>query len=113
VKRPRDSSTPSPLERAGSGENSAPGRLLRQPIEALPDTHRQVFFLQEIEKFELRETAKILNIKTFSIMANLHRARMLPQKIPRTTIDHNRSAGTWISRTSFFAIIALEPPSHC
>jgi len=49
--------------------------LIRREIDALPDTHRTVLVLRDLEEMSTEETAKALGISTNAVKLRLHRAR--------------------------------------
>lgn len=49
--------------------------LVRRCIELLPDDHRIVLILRDIEELDTRETAEILHATPGSVKTRLHRAR--------------------------------------
>jgi RNA polymerase sigma-70 factor (ECF subfamily) len=50
-------------------------QLVRAAIDRLPDTHRTVLLLRDIEELSTEETAEILGISTTAAKLRLHRAR--------------------------------------
>jgi len=54
--------------------------LLRQAIADLPENHRNVILLRDIEEMDVRETAGALGISEGAVKVRLHRARALLQK---------------------------------
>ena len=57
------------LERAENRE------LVRQQIDALPDSYRTVLVLRDIEGLDTEETAKMLGLSVNATKIRLHRAR--------------------------------------
>lgn len=51
--------------------------LLRQSIEALPETYRTVYVLAEIEGLAHQEIAAILDLTVATVKTRLHRARLI------------------------------------
>ena len=51
-------------------------RAVREAIEALPDSHRTVLLLRDIEGFDTERTAQELGIKPGAVKTRLHRARL-------------------------------------
>jgi hypothetical protein len=49
--------------------------MVRESIERLPDTHRTVLLLRDIEELDTDETAKLLGISPNAVKTRLHRAR--------------------------------------
>ena len=68
------SSTPDPEQQASSAEIR---KLLEESIEALPDSHRTVFVLREIEEMSTEETAEALGITEENVKVRLFRARAI------------------------------------
>ncbi len=56
-----------------SGENR---RLVRERIEGLPEGHRTVLLLRDIEGFDTERTAQELGISAGAVKTRLHRARL-------------------------------------
>ncbi len=50
--------------------------LVRREIEALPESHRVVLLLRDIDQLDTEETAKLLNISPNAVKTRLHRARL-------------------------------------
>lgn len=50
-------------------------RMVRRAIEALPETHRAVLLLRDIEELDTDETAAMLDITPNAVRTRLHRAR--------------------------------------
>ena len=65
---------PNPEQQASSSELR---RLLEESIEALPDSHRTVFVLREVEEMSTTETAEALGITEENVKVRLHRARAI------------------------------------
>jgi len=61
-----------PEEICGSAEASA---LVQSKISELPETHRIVLLLRDIEELTTAETAEILEISESAVKVRLHRAR--------------------------------------
>jgi RNA polymerase sigma-70 factor (ECF subfamily) len=49
--------------------------LVRDAIEQLPENHRNVLMLRDIEGFDTEETAELMGISTNAVKTRLHRAR--------------------------------------
>jgi RNA polymerase sigma-70 factor (ECF subfamily) len=73
------------LERPTSGWRAGADHLMesaetrtavRRAIEALPDSHRAVILLRDIEGFDTQETARELGISLDAVRTRLHRARL-------------------------------------
>lgn len=50
-------------------------RYVRDRIEQLPEDYRNVILLRDIEEFDTRETAEILEVSEGAVKTRLHRAR--------------------------------------
>ncbi|MCH8806932.1 MAG: sigma-70 family RNA polymerase sigma factor [Planctomycetes bacterium] len=59
--------------------------LVRERIDQLPEPHRTVLLLRDIEEFDTEHTAKLLGISTAAVKTRLHRAR----QALRTLLDHH------------------------
>ena len=68
------SPTPDPEQQASRSEIR---RLLEESIEALPDSHRTVFVLREIEEMSTTETAEALGLTEENVKIRLYRARAI------------------------------------
>ncbi len=68
-------------------------KLLRQTVERLPDTYRQVFLLRDVEELNVNDTAHALNISSSLVNVRLHRARMMLQRLlaPKLKAAHKAS----------------------
>jgi RNA polymerase sigma-70 factor (ECF subfamily) len=64
--------TPDPETEAIHRDNQ---RTLHRLLAALPDEHREVLILREVEDLEYREIAAITNVPIGTIMSRLARAR--------------------------------------
>lgn len=51
--------------------------VLRSAVDRLPDTHRSVFVLREVEQLSTAETAACLSISVEAVKTRLHRSRSL------------------------------------
>jgi RNA polymerase sigma-70 factor (ECF subfamily) len=51
-------------------------RFIRQKIDELPDSHRNVLLLRDIEEHTTEETAQLLGITPGAVKTRLHRARL-------------------------------------
>lgn len=72
--------------------NAELGAVLHEAIEALPESHRTVFVLRQIEGLDTAETAECLDISPESVRVRLHRARaMLRQDVDRRIGPQTRS----------------------
>lgn len=63
---------PSAEERVGGGELCA---MVRRCIDALPEPHRSVLVLRELEERDTAETAERLGVTVNAVKIRLHRAR--------------------------------------
>jgi len=77
----RSEREPNPEERAASSELRA---VLVDAIDSLPDSHRTVFVLREVEGLSTAETAATLGLSEENVKVRLHRAR----GVLRTFVDH-------------------------
>jgi RNA polymerase sigma-70 factor (ECF subfamily) len=50
--------------------------LVRRAIERLPETHRNVLILRDIEEHDTRTTAELLGVSPNAVKIRLHRARL-------------------------------------
>lgn len=83
------------LENGGAGpEETALDRLAHtevvQAVDTLPDIHREVVLLVDVEGFSYKETADVLGVPIGTVMSRLHRAR---QQLQKTLIDYARDSG--------------------
>lgn len=72
---------PNPEEAASASEL---GRVLTEAIDSLPESHRTVFVLREVEGLSTAETAEALGLSEENVKVRLHRAR----GALRTFVDH-------------------------
>ena len=72
---------PNPEEAASSSELR---RVLTEAIDSLPESHRTVFVLREVEGLTTAETAETLGLSEENVKVRLHRAR----GALRTFVDH-------------------------
>ncbi len=82
-------SSANPEEEASNDELRA---LLEAAIADLPESHRTVFVLREIEGLDTAETAECLDVTPESVRVRLHRARALLRR------DLDRRIGTQTRR---------------
>lgn len=54
---------------------------VRRAIDMLPEDHRMVLLLRDIEELDTQETAKILDINVGAVKTRLHRARAALKKV--------------------------------
>jgi RNA polymerase sigma-70 factor (ECF subfamily) len=57
-------------------ERSEVRGAVRQAIDRLPDTHRNVLLLRDIEELDTAEVARVLEISEGAVKTRLHRARV-------------------------------------
>lgn len=50
-------------------------RQVRECIEMLPDPHRTVLLMRDIEEFDTATTAELLGVSVAEVMTRLHRGR--------------------------------------
>lgn len=55
--------------------------LITRCLDELPETHRTVIVLRDIEGLSLEETARVLNISVPAVKSRLHRARLFIQDV--------------------------------
>lgn len=72
-------------------------RVLTRAIDALPDSHRSVFVLREVEGLSTAETAEVLDLSEANVKVRLHRART------RLRADIDRRLGTAARKLFAFA----------
>ncbi len=73
----------SPLDGSAGRNESVPGELVRAEtrarvracIDRLPEPHREVLRLRDLEEFDTETTARLLGIKPNAVKTRLHRAR--------------------------------------
>ncbi|MBK8915758.1 MAG: sigma-70 family RNA polymerase sigma factor [Phycisphaerales bacterium] len=70
---PVDSWSTAPDARAMTAEAR---EFVRDAIERLPETHRTVLLLRDIEELDTRQTAELLEIDPGTVKVRLHRARL-------------------------------------
>jgi len=69
---------PGPPWRSGDAdpvEQRELAALVRSAIDGLPEIHRNVLLLRDIEGLDAEETARLLDVKTDTVKVRLHRAR--------------------------------------
>lgn len=66
---------PGPWRETSEAERNELRRVVRQAIDRLPDTHRTVLLLRDIEQLDTDETANVLEITANAVKIRLHRAR--------------------------------------
>ena len=62
-------------------ERAAVRKLVRESIDRLPDGHRTILLLRDIEGFATAEVAEFLEISTNAAKVRLHRARLALRKL--------------------------------
>lgn len=62
-------------ERVQQLEQGETRRLVREAIGKLPEIHRTVLMMRDIDEFSTEETARLLGIQPNAVKARLHRAR--------------------------------------
>lgn len=62
-------------EAADPVEQRQTRELVRAAIEGLPEIHRNVLLLRDIEGLDTEETARLLDVKVDTVKVRLHRAR--------------------------------------
>ncbi|MCY1019653.1 RNA polymerase sigma factor [Pyxidicoccus sp. MSG2] len=72
-------------ERRAFGRELA--RLLELTLDELPDIHRTVFMLREIEKLSTAETAEVLSVSEDVVKTRLHRAKALVRERMEARLD--------------------------
>lgn len=56
-------------------------KVIAQSLDRLPETHRTVIVLRDIEGLSLEETADVLGISVPAVKSRLHRARLVIQQV--------------------------------
>lgn len=77
------------MEPEVAAQRSEMREVVRDAIASLPDTHREVLMLRDIEGMDTAETAAVLGISTGAVKVRLHRARIAL----RTLLDPYLSEG--------------------
>jgi RNA polymerase sigma-70 factor (ECF subfamily) len=62
-------------------ERQEVGARVRESIDRLPDSYREVLLLRDIEELDTEETAKLLGISTNAVKTRLHRARQALREV--------------------------------
>jgi RNA polymerase sigma-70 factor (ECF subfamily) len=83
-KRPRDVET--------LAQSRQVRRFVRRAIEDLPESHRTVLLLRDIEELSSRETARILGISVGAVNVRLHRARAALKKLLEPFVNERCSS---------------------
>jgi RNA polymerase sigma-70 factor, ECF subfamily len=83
------------LEDDGAGpEETALDRLAAdeviEAVDTLPEIHREVVLLVDVEGFSYKETADVLDVPIGTVMSRLHRAR---QQLQKTLYSYARDSG--------------------
>jgi len=73
-----------PLERASSTELRS---HVRESIDRLPETHRTVLLLRDIEELDTAETARLLECSEACVKTRLHRARQALRTLLAPTFE--------------------------
>lgn len=79
-----------PDSQALSGEL---GEKIQEAVDALPEYHRSVFVLYEIEGMSYREIAEVVGCSIGTVMSRLHYARKKLQKMLKPYVDKGDSVG--------------------
>ena len=72
--KPLQSDAPSPEENTAAGETRA---LIEAAVDALPEGHRLVFVMREVQQLSIAETASCLDISEDNVKVRLHRAKAM------------------------------------
>jgi RNA polymerase sigma-70 factor (ECF subfamily) len=80
----------SPDSQALSGEL---GEKIQEAIDALPEYHRSVFVLYEIEGMSYKEIADVVGCSIGTVMSRLHYARKKLQRMLKPYVDKGDSVG--------------------
>jgi RNA polymerase sigma-70 factor, ECF subfamily len=73
--------------------------ILQQSIASLPERHRIVFVLRDLQELSVIDTAAILGISTVNVKVCLHRARLqLREQLSQHFIGNGRSTGPSVPR---------------
>ena len=80
----------SPDSQALSGEL---GEKIQEAVDALPEYHRSVFVLYEIEGMSYKEIAEVVGCSIGTVMSRLHYARKKLQKMLKPYVDKGDSVG--------------------
>ena len=67
---------PGPWRESSGAERNELRQVVRESIDRLPETHRTVLLLRDIEGFDTEETAKLLEVTSNAVKIRLHRARL-------------------------------------
>ena len=62
--------------------------IVREKIDELPDDHRLVLLLRDIDGYSTKETATILRIEINATKTRLHRARSVLRSLLTTVFEH-------------------------
>ena len=66
---------PGPWKSTSGAERNEVRQAVRAAIDQLPETHRTVLLLRDIEGLDTEETAKVLEVTPNAVKIRLHRAR--------------------------------------
>src|SRR4029079_14592270 len=80
---------PGPEQRAGDQELAF---ALGKALDALPDTHREVVLLRDVEGLSAPETAAVLGVSVDAVKSRLHRARESLRDALRPLLEPARAA---------------------
>lgn len=80
----RPTGEPSPLDAA---EKHQLGALVTQALEALPDEHREVLLLRDVEGMSGQEAAAALGVSIDALKSRLHRARSALRDVLRPVLE--------------------------
>ena len=80
---------PGPEQRAGDQELAF---ALGKALDALPDTHREVVLLRDVEGLSAPETAAALGVSVDAVKSRLHRARESLRDALRPQLEPTRAA---------------------
>ena len=66
---------------AFSAERAETRQIVLEAIDELPDDHRTVILLRDVEDLDTRETAELLDISPPAVKTRLHRARLALRRL--------------------------------
>jgi RNA polymerase sigma-70 factor (ECF subfamily) len=81
----------SPASQALSGEL---GDKIQEAIDALPEYHKSVFVLYEIEGLSYKEIAEVVGCSIGTVMSRLHYARKKLQRMLQPYVDRGDAVGS-------------------
>jgi len=82
--------------------------VLEQAIEQLPDDHRVVYIMREVEEMSVREIASALGITESNVKVRMHRARKLLQDHLRSYLEPSEIFEFGSSRCDAIVVQVLE-----